>query len=148
MKNRILITTVFLSNIIFASVLPSHINETNFNKNRVSTFSSAVTLYLFKRGIDKDVAQKKVSDFLVGQDFENDLMIHNILSNFNTLEYDNIVDYIANCALYSKTVDLSSYDFVIGMIQTVNTVTFDELTLQKIEKITLENRKIKQLHSV
>ena len=148
MNKRILISTVFISNIIFASVLPSQINQINLNKNRLGTFSSLVSLHLYKRGLDKDVAHKKVSNFLIGGDFENDLMIQNILSNFNTIEYDNVVEYIANSALYSKEVDLSSYDTIIGMVQKTDGVSLDKLTLQKIEKVSLENKKIKQLHTV
>ena len=147
MNKRILISTVFISNIIFASVLPSQINQINFNKNRVGTFSSLISLHLYKRGLDKEIAQKKVSNFLIGEDFENDLMIHNILSNLDMLDYDSIVEYIASSALYSKEVDLSSYDTIIGMVQIINN-NLDKLTLQKIEKVSLENRKIKQLHAV
>ncbi|MCD6190277.1 MAG: hypothetical protein J7K14_01900 [Sulfurimonas sp.] len=147
MNKRILISTVFISNIIFASVLPSQINQISLNENRVGTFSSLISLHLYKRGLDKEIAQKKVSNFLIGEDFENDLMIHNILSNLDMLDYDSVVEYIASSALYSKEVDLSSYDTIIGMVQIINN-NLDKLTLQKIEKVSLENRKIKQLHAV
>ena len=147
MNKRILISTVFISNIIFASVLPSQINQISLNENRVGTFSSLISLHLYKRGLDKEIAQKKVSNFLIGEDFENDLMIHNILSNLDMLDYDSVVEYIASSALYSKEVDLSSYDTIIGMVQIINN-NLDKLTLQTIEKVSLENRKIKQLHAV
>ena len=148
MNKRILISTVFISNIIFASVLPSQITQTNLNKNRVGIFSSLASLYLYKRGLDKDIATKKVSSSLKGGDFENDFMIQNILSSFNTLERDSIVEYIATSALYSKEVDLCSYDTIIGMIQQTAGISLDKVTLQKIEKVSLQNTKIKQLHSV
>ena len=147
MNKRILISTVFISNIIFASVLPSQINQISFNKNRVGTFSSLISLHLYKRGLDKEIAQKKVSNFLIGEDFENDLMIHNILSNLDMLDYNSVVEYIASSALYSKEVDLSSYDTIIGMVQKIKNTNLDELTLEKIEKVSLENKKIKQLHA-
>jgi len=147
MNKRILISTVFISNIIFASVLPSQINQINLNKNRLGSFSTVVSQYLYKKGLDKEVAQKKVSNFLMGEDFENELMLQNILSNLDMLQYDNVVEYIASSALYSKKIDLSSYDTIIGMLQTVNS-NLDKLTLQKIEKVSLENKKIRQLHAV
>ncbi len=147
MNKRILISTVFISNIIFASVLPSQINQINLNKNRLGTFSTVVSQHLYKRGLDKEIAQKKVSNFLVGEDFENELMLQNILSNFDMLQYESVIEYIASSALYSKEVDLSSYDTIIGMVQKINS-NLDELTLQKIEKVSLENKKIKQLHAV
>ena len=146
MNKRILISTVFISNIIFASVLPSQINQISLNKNRLGTFSTVVSQHLYKRGLDKEIAQKKVSSFLIGEDFENDLMIQNILSNLSMLEYDSVIEYIANSALYSKEVDLSSYDTIIGMVQKINS-NLDKLTLQKIEKVSLGNKKIKQLHA-
>ena len=148
MNKRILISTVFISNIIFASVLPSHVNQITFNKNRLGTFSSLVSLHLYKRGLDKDVAHKKVSNFLIGGDFENDLMIQNILSNLDVLEYGSVVEYIADSALYSKEVDLSSYDTIIGIVQKADGINLDKLTLQKVEKVSLQNKKIKQLHAV
>jgi len=147
MNKRILISTVFISNIIFASVLPSQINQINSNKNRLGTFSTVVSQHLYKRGLDKEIAQKKVSNFLIGEDFENDLMIQNILSNLSMLEYDRIIEYIASSALYSQEVDLSSYETIIGMVQKINS-NLDKSTLKKIEKVSLENKKIKQLHSV
>ena len=147
MNKKILISTVFISNIIFASVLPSQINQISLNKNRIGTFSTIVSQHLYKRGLDKEIAQKKVSNFLIGEDFENDLMIHNILSNLDMLEYDSVVEYIASATLYSKEVDLSSYDTVIGMVQKIKNTNLDKLTLQNIEKVSLQNKKIKQLHA-
>ena len=148
MNKRILVSTVFISNIIFASVLPSHINQININKNRLGTFSTTVSLHLYKRGLDKSVAIKKVSESLVGEDFENELMIQNILTHLEMLEYDNIIAYIADSVLHSKEVDLSSYGTIVGMIQKVSKIKVDKNILEKIEKISLENAMIKQLHCV
>lgn len=148
MNKKILISTVFISNIIFASVLPSQINQINLNKNRLKSFSGVVSLHLYNRGLDKDAAIQKVSNSLKGEDFENDLMIQNILSTLDDIKYENIVAYIADSALKSKEVDLSSYDTIIGIVQKISKMSLDKLTLKKIEKVSLENQKIKQLHSV
>ena len=148
MNKRILISTVFISNIIFASVLPSHINQINLNKNRLGTFSTAVSLHLYKRGLDKQVAIKKVSESLVGEDFENELMIQNILAQLDTVEYESIITYIADSVLHSKAVDLSSYGTIVGMVQKISKIRLDKVNLQKIEKISSQNVKIKQLHCV
>ncbi len=146
MKSKILISTVLISNIVFASVLPVSTNQTNKNK-KFNTFSNAISLQLYKRGLDKNIAQKKVSKFLVGKDFENDLMVQNILNNFDIVNYNNIIEHIAKSTLYSKKVDLSSYEGIIGIVQRVYTNPLDKKTLEKIEKISLENKKIKSLYS-
>ena len=148
MNKKILISTVFITNIIFASVLPSHINQINLNKNRLGSFSSAVSLHLYKRGLDEKVAIKKVSESLIGEDFENELMIQNILTHLDGLEYDSIIAYIADSVLHSKEIDLSSYGTIVGMIQKISKSRLDKEVLQKIEKLSLENVKIKQLHRV
>ncbi len=148
MNKRILISTVLISNIIFASVLPSQINQINLNKHRFNTLSSIVSLHLYHRGLDKDVAIKKVSNTLVGQDFENEFMIQNILSKFSEIKYENIIDYLADSALQSREVDLSSYESLIGMVQKISKSSLDKNTLKQIEKISLENKNIKLLRSV
>ena len=148
MNKKILISTVFISNIIFASVSPLQINQINLNKNRLKSFSGVVSLHLYNRGLDKDAAIKKVSNSLKGEDFENDLMIQNILSTLDDIKYENIVAYIADSVLKSKEVDLSSYDTIIGMIQKTSKMRLDKSTLEKVEKLSLENKKIKQLHTV
>lgn len=145
MKNKILISTVFISNIIFASVLPLESNKINFNKN-FNTFSSTVSLHLYKRGLEKKVAQEKVSQFLMGGDFENDLMVQNILNNFERVNYEGIVSYIAQATLHSKKVDLSSYESIIGVLQKIDYTLVDKQTLAKIEKVSLVNEKIRVLY--
>ena len=148
MNKRILISTVFISNIIFASVLPSHINQINLNKNRLGAFSTAVSFNLYKRGLDEKAAIKKVSDSLVGEDFENELMIQNILTQLDIVKYDDIIAYIADSVLHSKEVDLSLYGTIVGMVQKISLSSLDKTSLQKIEKISSQNAKIKQLHCV
>ena len=148
MNKRILISTVFISNIIFASVLPSHINQINLNTNRLGTFSTAVSLHLYKRGLDEKVAIKKVSESLLGEDFENELMIQNILTQLDTVEYESIINYIADSVLHSREVDLSSYGTIVGMVQKISKIRLDKVNLQKIERISSQNVKIKQLHRV
>ena len=148
MNKRILISTVFISNIIFASVLPTQINQINLNKYRFNTLSNAVSLHLYNRGLDKGVAIKKVSNSLIGQDFENEFMIQNILSNLDEIKYENIVDYLADSALQSREVDLSSYESLIAMVQKIVKSSLDENTLKKVEKISLENKNIKLFQSV
>ncbi|RLA75982.1 MAG: hypothetical protein DRG78_19950 [Epsilonproteobacteria bacterium] len=147
MNKRILISTVFISNIIFASVLPSQINQINLNKNRLGAFSTLVSFHLYKRGLDKHIAIKKVSESLIGEDFENELMIQNILAQLDIVEYESIINYIADSVLHARAVDLSSYGTIVGMVQKISKLRLDKENLKKIEKISLENTKIKQLHS-
>ncbi|MEA3372002.1 MAG: hypothetical protein U9Q40_11770 [Campylobacterota bacterium] len=142
MKNRILVSTLFISSILFASVAP-YSNSQFSSKKNIKSFSSTVSLHLYKRGLDKDVAVKKVSQFFIGEDFENDLMVQNILNNFEMLSRDKLISYLADSVLYSKRVDLSSYESVVAIFQSLDGVNLNLKTLRMIEKVTLENEKIR-----
>lgn len=142
MKNRILVSTVFISSILFASVVPYNSNLLSSKKN-IKSFSGAISLHLYKRGLEKDVAVKRVSQFLIGEDFENDLMVQNLLNSFEMLNYDDLINYIAESALHSKSVDLSSYEHIIGVLQSLNSVNLNNETLKLIEKVSSENKIIR-----
>ncbi|MBU1657849.1 hypothetical protein KKG72_02215 [bacterium] len=143
MSKKIIIISVFLSNIVFASVLPLNISQNNANTNQLNTLSNMAGLNLYKRGLDKKIAQQKISKSLQGDEYTNDLMAQNITENFAEITKEDIVTHISNSALYEKSVDLSSYSNIISLVQKSNKLVLDKENLEKIQKISLENTKIK-----
>lgn len=154
MKKEILIVTVLITNMAFASSLPIDVRdireprEIEINKNTTNTLTHAATAHLYNRGLDKEIANKKVLKSLVGDKNTNDLMARNVLNHLNGLKKEDIVTYVSDCALYSRNFDLSSYDDIIGLVQKTNGFMLDELTLTKIDKISLENKQFKSLQSL
>lgn len=151
MKKEILILTVLISNIAFASALPLEVREAieiTTKKNRVVSLYSTASDHLYKRGLDKNVAKQKVLDSLKGDEYINDLMAQNIIENFNDIKFEDIISYIGDSALHGKSVDLSSYANIINLFQKNNGLALDTLILEKIEKISLENKSIKLLYRV
>jgi tRNA(Glu) U13 pseudouridine synthase TruD len=154
MKKEILIVTVLITNLAFASSLPIDVRdireprELEANKNTTNTLTHAATSHLYNRGLEKEIANKKVLTSLVGDKNTNDLMAKNVLNHLNELKKEDIVAHVSDCALYSRNFDLSAYDDIIGLVQKRNGLMLDDLTLAKVEKISLENKHIKLLQSV
>lgn len=146
MNKKIIIITVLLTNIVFASVLPVAIPLKNSNTNRVNTLSNMVSSNLHRRGLDKSVAEKKVSQSLEGDAYTNDLMAQNIINNLSDIKQEDLIAYLSNCALYGKSVNLSSYENILSLVQQTNKITLDTADLQIIQKISLENQNIKALN--
>lgn len=145
MKRQILIITVLLTNIALGAALPINNRverEIDTNKKNTNALAGAASRYLFNKGLDKSVADKKVLKSLGGNEYRNSLMAQNLIDKFKGIKHDDIVAYIGDCALYEKRVDLSSYDEIIGLVQKKSRLALDKTTLEKIEKICFENRKI------
>ncbi|MBU1217045.1 hypothetical protein KJ870_10695 [bacterium] len=148
MNKKIIIISVLLTNMVFASVSPVSIALKNSHTNRVNTLSNMVSSNLHRRGLEKSVAQKKVSQSLQGDAYTNDLMAQNILENMREIKQEDIISYISNSALYGKSVDLSSYETILSLVHKSNKLALDKADLENIHKISLENKNIKALSKI
>ena len=115
-------------------------------RNDTKTLADAVTEHLHARGLDKDVASEKAFNSLKDDPASTDLMAKNILNHFGEMKRKDLIDYISNNALYNRSIDLSKYDHLIALIQKINGFKSDKETLEKVEKISFENKNIRSLH--
>jgi len=145
MNKRILIITVFLSNIAFATVIPASLPHNSVKNNTINSLSNMATLNLYKRGLDKEVAQKKISDSLSGDENSNDLMMQNILNQLDALSREDIINFVSNAALHGRNIDLSSYDTLLCMIQKNSKISLEKIMIEKLQKIALQNQNIRSL---
>lgn len=147
MSKKFLIITVFISNIVFATVIPVPLSPSSTKNNTINSLSSMATLNLYKRGLDKDVAEQKVLDTLSGDTNLDDLMAQNIVVQLEAIEREDIINFVSNAALYGKNIDFSSYETLISLLQKSNKVSLDKDILAKVQKISLENKNIKSIYS-
>jgi len=145
MNKRILIITVFLSNIVFASVVSVPLSQNSLKNSTINSLSNMATLNLYKRGLDKEVAQKKISDSLSGDENSNDLMMQNIISQLDALSREDVINFVSNAALHGRNIDLGSYDTLLCMIQNNGKLSLEKTVLEKLQKIAQENQNIKAL---
>ncbi len=152
MKTRILIIIVLMADVAFASPLQLEVRNVRNNteikayRNDTKTLADAVTEHLHARGLDKDVASEKAFNSLKDDPASTDLMAKNILNHFGEMKRKDLIDYISNNALYNRSIDLSKYDHLIALIQKINGFKSDKETLEKVEKISFENKNIRSLH--
>ena len=152
MKTRILIIIVLMADVAFASPLQLEVRNVRNNteikayRNDTKTLADAVTEHLHARGLDKDVASEKAFNSLKDDPASTDLMAKNILNHFGEIKRKDLIDYISNNALYNRSIDLSKYDHLIALIQKINGFKSDKETLEKVEKISFENKNIRSLH--
>ena len=152
MKKRILIVIILMADVAFASPLQLEVRNIRNNteikaqKDDTKTLADAISEHLHARGLDKDVASKKVLNSLKDDPRLTDLMAKNILNHFGEMKRKDLIEYISNNALYNRSVDLSKYDHLIALIQKINGFKLDKESLEKVEKISFENKNIKSLH--
>ena len=152
MKTRILIIIVLMADVAFASPLQLEVRNVRNNteikayRNDTKTLADAVTEHLHARGLDKDVASEKAFNSLKDDPASTDLMAKNILNHFGEMKRKDLIDYISNNALYNRSIDISIYDHLIALIQKINGFKSDKETLEKVEKISFENKNIRSLH--
>ena len=147
MNKRILIITIFLSNMVFATVIPVPSSQNSAKNNTINSLSNMATQNLYKRGLDKTIAQKKIADSLLGDENSNDLMSQNILKEFEAIKREDIINFVSSAALYGKEVDLSSYATLLSIMQKTTNIALEKDALEKLQNIALQNQTIKFLAS-
>lgn len=149
MKREVLLFTVLITNIAFGSVLPIEVREiSEINKNKFNTLTSAVSKHLYERGLDENIAQEKVLKSLIGDEYTNNLMSHNIIENLHEIQREDIISFVSDSALYGHSVDLSSYENIISLVQKSNKLSLNRVSLEKIKNISLENKKIQSFYKL
>ena len=143
MNNKILFITVFISNIAFGAVLslPNTTKLTNTkNTNRIVQKSAQK---LYNRGLERNIATSKIEASLQNTPHITQMMAQNILASLPILKEDDIASFIAHASLHNKTIDLSSYEDIIALIQHHSPTLLDKEIVQKIEKVSNENERLK-----
>ncbi|QOP42083.1 hypothetical protein [Sulfurimonas marina] len=148
MNKKIIIFTVLLTNITFAYALPVEVREvstTSESRKNSETLASMSVEALHARGLEKNAAQQKVVNSLKHDEVLSHKMAQNILKHFDEIEHHNIVSYISDAALFGKSVDLSSYETLISLVQKTTKVVLEQESLEKLEKISFENKGLVKL---
>ncbi len=148
MSNKFFIITVFISNIAFGAVVPKIDLQRVVNTKNTNKLTTKISTQLFNRGLEKHIAQAKVKDSLVHDDELNAIMAYNIIKTIKIVNEKDIVEFLAQSALRGKKVDLSSYSTLISLVQKSSQALLDKETLLHIEKVSLENEKLKAMRVV
>ena len=143
MKREMLIITVLIGNIAFAAPLPVKnrmARDVETNRSDVKKVFNAVSRYLADKGLEHSAVSKKVAASLQGDEYTNSLMIKNILDCFNDIQYEDVIAYLGESALFEKKVDLSNSDDIIALLQRKSKVALQEDVLNKAHHISTQNK--------
>jgi len=145
MKRQLVIFTVLISNIVFTAGLSAEVREKS-RVQKVQTHTrevnvcNAVSRQLIDKGLENEIAKQRVLKYLKHNEYANSLMIKNIVTEFDELSHADIISYLSNSVLFQESVDLSSYNDLVALIQRNNILSNSKLALARIEKISIENK--------
>ena len=145
MKKSFLLATVLVSNVVFASIIPSQNILVEVNKLQQNSLSNMAVVSLLNKGLEKDIAQSKVSNTLVNKTLSADLMTHNLVSVIDELSLEDVVTFISEAALFDKNVDLSSYSTLVSIVQKKVGLVLSSENLNALENVSSLNEKISKL---
>jgi hypothetical protein len=143
MSNKIFIITVFISNIAFGAILPIATIQKTITTKDTNRILKRVSNNLSSRGIERQIADKKVNDILSDNAFTTDMMAKNIIKNIVNVKENDIIAFLSQAALQGKKVDLSSYSTLIALVQQSSKTLVDADLVKKIEKLSNENERLK-----
>ena len=141
MNSKILIITIFVSNIAFGAVLLVDFPSTHVESKKTNKLSDQIVENLYNRGIDLSVAKQKLSNSLEGNEYKNELIVKSILKEFPNITHKEVVAYMSDSVLMERKINLNSYDAIIGIIQR-NALSSSQDVYDKVEKIYKSSRYI------
>jgi len=144
-KQNFITLTLIISGLAFN---PAVAEEVNFNRadmraeidsapttqNRTSVVSGISTV-LYNKGLDEDVAEALAENLVEGEDEMYLSLLLQTLDTGNIVSYEEALSYLANAALHRQSVDLKTYDNLVGMVSKIQKKALDVNTLKQLEYI-------------
>ena len=148
MSNKILIITVFISNIAFGAVIALPNTLKTVTAKTVSRLTQKSVKQLYERGLDTDVATQKVQATLENDMQTNEIMVQNILTSVSELHEHDIINFIADAALHNNKIDLSSYETLIALVQHKSHTLLNTSLRLELEKVSDANERVKNIQRI
>lgn len=137
-KNQNILSLVLLtSSLTLSPLLASSINSQT--RTQTSSLSNNIANNLYSRGIDRDASKKIAKNLFSEDDKTADIMLKNLQNNYNKISQKDIVNFLSSEALLSKSVDLSSYDYLVSMVHKIKNKPLSKESLSKLNSIAKKN---------
>lgn len=137
-RRNLISVTLLVTALAFNPLFAEHTIKTNIQvkENRVT---SNIASILHKRGLDEDAAQEISKDFVNENDELFAMMIENLLEGCNSVNRDEIMEYLSRVALHKQDVHFGSYGQLVHMVSTIKQKALDESTLAQLSMIAKQN---------
>jgi hypothetical protein len=144
MKPKIVLigTVLLFGNLSFAvefdRVAFVHVTETVRFDHSVQNVVEA----LQAKGLEPEVALRKTEKLFSSDRAVSSRRINTLVSAFPELPSGAMTDYLAECALHGKKVDLSSYDALVRLMQSVSEKAMGEKEYERVRRVAEANGRI------
>jgi len=137
-KNQNILSLVLLtSSLTLTPLLAS--TQSSQNRSQANSISNNIANNLYSRGIDRD-ASKKIAKRIFNEDNEaTDIMLTNLQNSYTTISKQEIINFLSTEALLSKSVDLSSYDYLVSMVYKIKNKPLSSESLKELSSIAKKN---------
>ena len=141
---QILSLTLLATTLTLNAAVPKELFATT--KQRANSISNAVASILYRKGIEEDKALELSKAIITADEELFSIMLHNLL-NSTGLRKEAVLEYLSKQALMKKSVDLSSYSFLVKLSQSVKNTTLQSQELDLLGDISRKNELICKVFS-
>ena len=134
---NILTLTLLATTLTLGAAVPRELNATV--KQQSNSISSQIATTLYNRGIEMDKAQKLTHNIINVNEELFSFMIQNY-SNETGATLDEIYHELGKLALSKKSVDFSSYAFLVKLSHKIKKEHLTTTELQLIDTISTKNK--------
>jgi len=138
MKTRNILTlTLLATTLTLGAAVPRELNATV--KQKSNSISNQIAITLYNRGIELEKAQE-LSHNIIDVNEELFSFMLQTYSNETGIGLDEIYQELGKLALGKKSVDFSSYAFLVKLSQTITNKHLTTTELQVISNISTKNQ--------
>lgn len=139
-KNFITLT-IIISGLVLNPLYAEKISDTIVQEKSIDkSLKSSMSLALFKRGIEKEVALKLAKNLVNENDNIVLTMLIKNLEEKMIISSQEVVDFLSKKALKKESINFQNYDFLVGMISQIKKEPLDKNTLQILSEISKQNQ--------
>lgn len=142
-KRNFVSVTLLISALAFNPLIANdtHTNATN-SLRHANTLTQSIASALYNRGLDEDAAHNLSQDLVDENDELLDMMIHNLVSVYHDVSYEEVVDHLSMLALHRQSIDLASYDHLVSMLSKIKGHTVTKDALKQLDTVSKLNQLI------
>ena len=137
-KNQNILSLVLLtSSLTLSPLFASTISPQT--RTQSNSLSNNIANHLYARGIERNASKKIAKRIFDGDNGATNIMLANLQSNYTTISKQEIIDFLSTEALFSKNVDLSSYDYLVSMVYKIKNRPLSSENLKELSYIAKKN---------
>jgi len=138
-KQSFISVTLLVSALTFNPLVAQQLNVTSSSQLERTSVTLSIASILHKRGLDEDAAQKISEDLVNENDDIFALMIENLLQGCDSVNKEEVMEYLSMAALHKQDVQLGNYAQLVHMLSTIKKKALDEGTLAQLSMIAKHN---------